>query len=119
LLAIYKTVEYFNQPFAKQVIIDLGIARYRVFDTLAMWLGSDGDEFRNNGQNILVGLANVYLATNSPSQFAEALRFNDLELWNGKFDTAEFRESIGEWNKRDLAWKSSAQFKRITGAKRG
>jgi hypothetical protein len=66
-----------------------------------------------------VGLANVYLATNDPSQFAEALRFNDLELWRGKFDTKEFREFIANWNKDDLAWKNSAEFKRITEVIRG
>jgi hypothetical protein len=100
------------------VVIDLGMARYRVFDALAMWLGRD-DEFRNNGENAFVGLANVYLATNSLSRFAEALRFKDLELWRGKFDTKEFRESIAKWNRDDLAWKNSAEFKRMTEAKRG
>ncbi len=75
----------------RQAAWDLRVPKYRVFD----WLATNIDRLINNGEsndgsNVWVALGNVYLNTSSPAQFVEALRFNDLQLWEGKFTSKEF-----------------------------
>ena len=35
---IYATLDYFNVPGVKMIAFDLGIAKYKVYDVLGMWL---------------------------------------------------------------------------------
>jgi len=97
----------------RQTAWDLQVPKYRVFD----WLATNLDRCINEGQkndrsNVWVALANVYLNTTSPAQFVEALRFNDLQLYEGKFDSKEFADSIMKWHEDDLKWKESEEYKK-------
>lgn len=112
---ICATLDFFGEIRAiqRQSAWDLRIPKYRVFDWLAMNLDRCINEGQsNNASNVWVALGNVYLNTTSPAQFVEALRFNDLQLYEGKFDTKEFCESIKKWNEEDLKWKESDEYKK-------
>ena len=117
ITSICATLEFFNQPnvIVYQTAIDLREPfRYRVFDWLATNLDRCVNEKQwNDNSNVWVALGNVYLNTSSPAQFVEALRFNDLQLWEGKFTSKEFCDSIKAWDDADLKWKASEHYKKL------
>jgi len=68
-----------------------------------MWLQSGmgiGEKEDNN--NIYVAMANVYVNTTYASQFVDYLRYMDLELDQGRWNTPEFIRKIQQWNADDL-----------------
>lgn len=112
---ICATLEFFGveSPLIRQTVWDLRVPKYRVFDWLAMGIDRCVNQKQDNdSNNVWVALANVYLNTSSPAQFVEALRFNDLQLYEGKFHSREFADSIKKWNDDDLKWKSSEEYKK-------
>ena len=114
---ISTTLEFFNtEPrLIYQTVIDLREPyRYRVFDWLATSIDRCMNEKQeNDNKNVWVALGNIYLNTSSPTQFVEALRFNDLQLWEGKFTSKEFCDSIKAWDDADLKWKASEEYQKM------
>ncbi len=102
------TLEYFGleRQMLAQVHWDLSVPRYRVFDWLGMALQGryrrKQDPIQEDNENIFVALTNVYLGTNYTTQWVDYLRYMDLELDRGRFNSLEFKVKIEQWNKDDL-----------------
>lgn len=115
---ICASLDFFDERNAiiRQTALDLRDPfRFRVFD----WLATNLDRSINEKEevddeaNVWVAFAQVYLNTTSPEQFVEALRFMDLQLWEGQFTSEEFARDIRQWNDADLKWKSSNDYKAL------
>ncbi len=116
ITTICATLDFFEveRVQQRQTAWDLRIPKYRVFDWLATNIDRCINEGQNNdGNNVWVALGNVYLNTINPAQFVEALRFNDLQLWEGRFTTKEFCDSIKTWDEDDLKWKASEEYQKL------
>jgi len=79
----------------------------RIFE----WVGrnlkrsiDEGEE--NDGKNVLVALANVYLGTSGVQSFIDFLKQSDLAEEVGRFNTEAFCEKVRKWNERHLLVKS-------------
>jgi len=100
-----ETLEFFGIEAAGLIIFDLHVAKYKVYDALGMWLQgrlSKNDQSVSDNDNIFVALANVYIHTKYVSQFVDYLRFMDLELDQGKWNTPDFIKKIDQWTEDDL-----------------
>jgi hypothetical protein len=100
------TLDFFgtDEGQIRQTILDLaGPARYRVFDWLGMNLDRCVNEKQDNdGGNIWVALANIYVNTKYVSQWVDFLRYNDLEPWQGQWNSEKFIDSVKRWTEDDL-----------------
>lgn len=89
-----------------QVHWDLSVPRYRIFDWNGMALQGryrrKADSIPNDNENIFVALANVYIHTTYVTQWVDYLRYMDLELDMGRFNSSDFIEKIQRWNQDDL-----------------
>ena len=107
ITTICATLEFFNKErqLIRLMAWDLRVPKYRVFDWLAMGIDRCMNEKQDNDNNsVWVALGNVYLNTSSPAQFVEALRFNDLQLWEGKFTSKEFCALVKSWDDAEVRW---------------
>ncbi|MFH7835833.1 MAG: hypothetical protein QXL51_04475 [Candidatus Aenigmatarchaeota archaeon] len=102
ITTIIATLDFFDVTKAElaQAYWDLNTAKYRLFDWLAMCLGGRITE-RENKNDPIIALANIYLNVNTWKQFIDFLRYVDLEPFIGKFDTKEFTNFIKRWTKED------------------
>jgi hypothetical protein len=106
IVTIRDTLDYFGVRATGQVVFDLHTAKYKVYDALGMWLQSGlrdaGAEAPEDDRNVLVALANVYIHTAYVTQFVDYLRYMDLELDQGRWNSPEFIKKIQQWNADDL-----------------
>lgn len=111
IITIVGTLDYFGVEPAliKQTIFDLGgPPRYRIFDWLGMMLDrSVNEKHADDGNNIWVALANVYVNASGPKEFVEYLRFMDLELDLGSFNSDAFLKKVRQWNEDELKIRNS------------
>ena len=101
------TLEFFGVDGARiqQTTLDLRLSRYRVFDWLAMNLDHEintKDSAVEDESNIWIALGVTYSNTSAVKQFINSLRYNDYQLWEGKFTSKEFVEYLREWDKDDV-----------------
>lgn len=105
LITIIETLEFFGVEARGQIIFDLHFAKYKVYDALGMWLQgglSKNQQTTPDSDNIFVALVNVYIHTRYVTQFVDYLRFMDLELDQGRWNSAEFVNKIERWTEDDL-----------------
>jgi hypothetical protein len=106
--AILGSLECFgvDRPMLAQVHWDLLVPRYRVFDWLGMALQGrykrKQDPVQQDNENIFVALSNVYIHTTYVPQWVDYLRYTDLELDQGSFNSLDFKAKIEQWNSDDL-----------------
>ena len=102
---IIGTLDYFgvSDQAKKQVALDLKFYGYKTYDALGMWLRHGmGVEAKDDNNNIWVAFANIYVNVTYASQFVDYLRYMDLELDQGKWNSPEFVKKIRQWNSDDL-----------------
>ena len=105
---VLETLEYFGvaRPMLAQVHWDLSVPRYRVFDWLGMGLQGryrrKQDPMIEDSKNVFVALANVYINTTYVPQWVDYLRYMDLELDMGRFNSPGFIAKIQQWNGDNL-----------------
>lgn len=115
---ICATLDFFGATRAEQMqaAFDLRVPKYRLFDFIATGIDHQrnlGDKATPDESNIWMAFGIIYCNTTSPEQFVEALRFEDLQLWEGRFLSAEFAKEIRDWNQKDLEWKASDEYKKL------
>ncbi|MHB1764968.1 MAG: hypothetical protein ACYCS1_05460 [Gammaproteobacteria bacterium] len=100
---IIATLEYFGtgENDLKQAMWDLRTARYRVFDWLGMGLMGRIDASKNNEDNIIFALSEIYCNVNFMREWIDMLRYVDLDLFRGEFNSEKFINMITEWVSED------------------
>jgi hypothetical protein len=105
------TLAFFNvrETLIYQRIVDLaGPAKFRVFDWLAMNLHREiNEETGRRGEvtddsNIWVAMGITYTHTSAVQQFVNSLRYNDYQLWEGKFTSSQFIDFLKAWDGDDV-----------------
>jgi hypothetical protein len=102
---IAATLEFFNAEMPPYPIIAEQLTRHTIYNWLALNLDREsriGGRSAMDDLNVWVALAVTYIHTSGPVQFINALRYVDLQLWEGKFNTKEFAEFLDEWNRDDV-----------------
>jgi hypothetical protein len=101
------TLDFFGveRPLIQQTVLDLHLSRYRVFDWLAMNLDREmnmKEKSTPDDSNVWVALGITYIQTSAVQQFINSLRYNDYQLWEGKFTSKELAEYIRTWDRDDV-----------------
>jgi len=83
LTTIIATMDYFNasENWKKQTFWDLNVAKYRLFDWLAMCVMGRNDDNRELNNEALKVLVHSYLKSEGdPKKFIEDLRYTDYDV---------------------------------------